>query len=521
MATSTTTIRRTQTTCVACGSDGDGPGGLFSFEEIYRSYLECRKNKRNTVNALAFEAALFDNLHRLREELAAGTYRPSRSICFVARQPKLREIFAADFRDRVVHHLLVRRLEPRFDVRFVHDSFACRRGKGTHAAVDRLQRFARRVTRNGTLHGRYLQLDIKGFFIAIDKEILCRILLRRVPEETLRRLSRAVISHDPTENYLFKGDRRLLERIPSHKSLFCTGNRTGLAIGNLTSQFFANVYLDRLDQFVKHELKVRYYVRYVDDLVLLDETGRSFPEWEERIGRFLGENLRLSLNHRRTRTGRVAGGIDFLGYIVRPHYRLARRRTVNNFKARLRAFEKELVEDGPAGTVYLFPEERLEALLAVLNAYFAHFAHASSHRLKGRVLERFSFLGVYFAYEGGKVTRRYPRGAGFRDYPSQVSAIRRCFRHAVCFVRIGRYYELYDEDAVFGAERLGLKLQKPRRGFRLRCGFHRSMLGRYTARALGTGRPVVIVEEERESIGGVRIRRPARMIRPAACDSLV
>lgn len=182
----------------------------------------------------------------------------------------------------------------------------------------------------------------------------------------------------------------------------------------------------------------------------------------------------------------------------------------------MRVFEKELVAPGPLGTVYRYPEERLEALLAVVNAYFAHFAHACSHRLQMGLRGRFDFLNVYFAHVGGKVVRRYPFSGKFRDYPSQVCAIRRCFRGEVCFVRIGRYYELYDEDARFGAERLGLKPQRPRRGFRARCGFHRSMLDRFTARAVSTGRAVVIVEEERESIGGVRIRRPVRMIRPEA-----
>jgi hypothetical protein len=504
-----------------CGSDGDGPGGLFSFEEIYRSYLECRKNKRNTINALAFEAALFDNLHRLREELLAGTYRPSRSICFVARQPKVREIFAADFRDRVVHHLLVRRLEGLFEPRFIQDSYACRRGKGTHAAVSRLRRFTAGVTRNNTRPARYLQLDIKGFFIAIEKATLLSILARRIREGRLLWLARILVLHDPTRDYVFKGDPRLLEGIPPHKTLFSTKNLTGLAIGNLTSQFFANVYLDRLDQFVKHELKVRYYVRYVDDLVILDETGQRFGEWEERVAGFLAQNLRLELNPKRARSGRVADGIDFLGYIVRPHYCLVRRRTVNNLKARLRAFEQELVERLPGRTVYLYPEERLEALLATVNAYFAHFAHAASHRLRKSLLERFPFLAVFFAYQGGKVTRRYPLGARFTDYPSQVCGIRRFFRQEACFVRVGRYYELYDGDAAFGAERLGLRPQPPRRGFQRRCGFHRSMLARYTEKALEARRAVVIVEEGQEWYGSLRMRRPARMMRPAACDSSV
>jgi RNA-directed DNA polymerase len=498
-----------------CASDGEGPGGLFSFEEIYKSYLECRKNKRNTINALAFEAALFDNLHSLTEALKQRTYVPSRSMCFVVKQPKLREIFAADFRDRVVHHLLVRNLEQVFEPKFIGDSFACRCGKGTLAGVKRLRQFMRKITCNGTREAWYLQLDVKGFFIAINKQILYRILSEKVKDERVLWLARVIIFHDPTKDYLFKGRRGLLDEIPPHKTLFSTANLTGLPIGNLTSQFFANVYLDRLDQFVKHVLKVRYYVRYVDDLVMLDSTDAHFGEWQDGVNRFLGENLSLDLNDKRTRSGRVSGGVDFLGYIVRPGYMLVRRRSVNNLKARLLEYERRLVERREGVTVYLYPLEILEDLLATLNSYLAHFKHADTFRLAGALFKKHSFLGVYFAPEGVKAIRRYPGRRHCANYPSQVAAIRRCFKGAVCFIRIGKYYELYDEDAAFGVERLGLRLQKPRPGFGKRCGFHRSMLSRYVARAVGAGVCAVLVEEGREYIGGCKVRHVDRMVRPA------
>jgi retron-type reverse transcriptase len=149
---------------------------LFSFKNLYRQYLRCRRQKRITHNALRFEANLEEHLVRLREELDGRTYHPSRSVCFVVKHPKFREIFAADFRDRVVHHILVEALERVWEPLFLHDSYACRKGKGTHRAVKRLQQCMRRVTYNETKPGFALQLDIRGFFFHIDKELLFQII---------------------------------------------------------------------------------------------------------------------------------------------------------------------------------------------------------------------------------------------------------------------------------------------------------------------------------------------------------
>lgn len=138
---------------------------LFSLENIYRAYRRCRRRKRGTVNAMKFEQNLEENIVALHEELTSGTYRPGRSVAFLLQKPKRREIFAADFKDRVVHHLLVGYLEPGWERRFIYDSYACRQGKGTHKGVERLQAFTRKVTANGTRRAWYLQLDIRGFFI--------------------------------------------------------------------------------------------------------------------------------------------------------------------------------------------------------------------------------------------------------------------------------------------------------------------------------------------------------------------
>lgn len=250
---------------------------LLSFASVYRAYFDCRKRKRGTVNAIRFEYDLLENLTQLALDLQQGAYRPSRSVCFVTTSPKLREIFAADFRDRIVHHLVVRELEGIWEPKFIHDSFASRKGKGTHAAVKRLQGFLWRATCSMKKPAWYLQLDIRSFFMCIDKDILFAMLekaLANMEEQKrcgLLYLLCRIIYHDCTADYRFKGSPAMLDKVPAHKSLFTCETGKGLPIGNLTSQFFANVYLNELDQFVKHTLKCRCYVRYVDDFVLVSE----------------------------------------------------------------------------------------------------------------------------------------------------------------------------------------------------------------------------------------------------------
>ncbi len=302
-----------------------GKYSLLSFASIYKAYLDCRRRKRGTVNALRFEFNLLDGLTDLALKLQRGTYAPSRSVCFVVRSPKLREIFAADFRDRIVHHLVVRELEKTWEPRFIFDSYACRREKGIHEAVKRLQGFMMKATASCKKPAYFLQLDIRSFFMSIDKSILFSIFADNGASEVVLDLLERIIFHDCTQNYYFRGDKKMLQMIPPHKSLFKADANKGLPIGNLTSQFFANVYLNELDQFVKHVLKCRYYIRYVDDFILISSSPAELANWRERIAAFLKDRLSLELKPG-DRIRRVSEGADFLGYIVRPNYMLVRRR---------------------------------------------------------------------------------------------------------------------------------------------------------------------------------------------------
>ena len=345
---------------------------IFSFRNIYRCYLDCRKNKRNTINALKFEINAEENISRLERELKNKSYHPSRSILFATRKPKLREIFAADFRDRVIHHILVDCLERTWEKIFIYDSYACRKDKGTHKAVMRMQSFLRKVSQNGKRRAYYLQLDIKDFFVSIDKKVLFKLIKKKITNEDVLWLVGKNIFWDCTKSFILRDERALMQKIPHNKSLFGKNNIRGLPVGNLTSQFFANVYLNELDQFVKHTLKAKFYIRYVDDFILLSRDRRELIKWREIIKAFLKTELNLKLHPTRIRLQPISNGIDFLGYVTRRNYILVRRRVINNMKIRLRHFERT-------------KHKTKEALRDFLQSYLGHFKWANSYNLVKRL----------------------------------------------------------------------------------------------------------------------------------------
>lgn len=358
--------------CVRSAPASDS--SLFSYRNIYQSYLDCRRNKRNSVNALKFEINADKHILDLEAKLKDHSYHPSRSILFAVRKPKMREIFAADFKDRVVHHLLVRHLEKIWEPVFIHDSYACRVCKGTHEAVKRLRSFQRQITCNGNIRSYYLQLDIKDFFTSIDKEILFGILQKRMADPQVEWLTKTILFWDCTRLYVARGDKGLLRHVPENKSLFGKDNKRGLPIGNLTSQFFANVYLNALDQFVKHTLKAKYYLRYVDDFVILSRDKQELLGFRKKISDFVESTLNIKLHPKRHKLLPISSGIDFLGYIVRPQYVLVRRRVLNNLKQKICEYQASPIKD----------EAKLQATLA---SYGGHFKWANTYRLRKRLNE--------------------------------------------------------------------------------------------------------------------------------------
>jgi hypothetical protein len=339
MATRTTTTSLTPAGRVLSADQCGAEHAEFSFEELVVAYFDCRRNKRNTHNALAFEQDLERNLVRLYDDLIDRSYQPGRSICFIVTRPKAREVWAADFRDRVVHHLLYNRIAPRFYASFIADTCACIPGRGTLYAANRLEAKIRSATENWSKPIWYLKCDLANFFVSIDKRILWEQLAARITVAWWRWLTGVILFHDPRKNFQLRGDPALIERVPPHKRLCNQSEHLGLPIGNLSSQFFANVYMDALDQHAKHSIGVRHYIRYVDDFILLHES----PQWLNAaladIEAFLPRVLNARLNPTKTILQPVDRGVDFVGHMIKPWCSRTRRRTFRQAVSRIETLD--------------------------------------------------------------------------------------------------------------------------------------------------------------------------------------
>jgi retron-type reverse transcriptase len=328
--------------------------------------------------AMEFSENLEENLLTLEKQLQNRTYKPGRSIAFIVEKPKIREIFAADFRDRVVHHLLYNYLSPIFEKVFIYDSWACRKDKGTHKAMLRLREFEHKLERERerereresmTRHNFYLKMDIKSFFTSIDQRILYGLVTKRVKNKEILWLTEVIIFHDCVRDVAPKiqSQPSLFAKLPVDKSLFTAKRGKGLPIGNLTSQFFANVYMNELDQFIKHSLKAKYYVRYVDDFLILDKDFENLERCRDKITEFTREMLNLTVHPGKQFIRRVSSGIDFVGYIIRSDYVLIRKRVAGEWRRKMEAAED------------------LERKKEVFDSYMAHGIWANTFGLKQKM----------------------------------------------------------------------------------------------------------------------------------------
>jgi RNA-directed DNA polymerase len=337
---------------------------ITSFENLHWAFLQARRGKRARNDVAAFEYDLEENLLALQDELDGETYRPGPYFNFRIFDPKPRLISAAPFRDRVVHHALCQVIEPIWERRFIHDTYACRVGKGTHAAIHRAQDFSRRFP-------YVLKCDIEHFFPRMDHEILYSRFARLIADPQTLRLCKLILDsgagiHTEISPAIFPGD-----------DLFSAARLHGLPIGNLTSQFWANVYLDPLDQFVKRELKCPAYCRYVDDVLLFSEDKVDLHRWRAAIIEFLA-SLRLTLHEAEAQVFPVSTGIPFLGWRIYPdHLRLKRQNGVA-FQRRFSLLLREYAE----GKI---PLQRVDASV---QGWIAHVQHGQTWGLRRSLLGR-------------------------------------------------------------------------------------------------------------------------------------
>jgi len=339
---------------------------ICTFENLYLAWRKAKRGKTRKEQVIAFERELEENLLGLLAELKEGTYEPGEYTSFYVYETKRRKISAAPFRDRVVHHALCNVLESIFERRFIHDSYACRLGKGAHRALDRCTYFARRFP-------YVLQCDVAKFFPSVDHEILLNMLARYVGDDRTLGLCRQIVAtgvgilDEEIGPVWFPGD-----------DLFAPLRPKGLPIGNLTSQFWANVYLNDLDQYVKREMKVRAYLRYADDFLLFAESKRQLWAWRERVVDHLA-TLRLRPNARSFRVFPVRCGIDFLGFrVYRTHRRLLPA-NVRQARRRLRGLARAFSRG----------RTRIKRVSDSIQGWLAHAAHGNTWGLRRSVLREF------------------------------------------------------------------------------------------------------------------------------------
>jgi retron-type reverse transcriptase len=311
---------------------------VCDFENIYLAYRKARKGKRYRMQTAQFERIQDDELLALQEELQEKSYKPGAYHSFFIHDPKKRLISAAPFRDRVVHHALCRVIEPIWEARFIHDSYANRVGKGTHCALDRAQKFSRK-------YKYVLQCDVRQFFPSIDHEILLNEFSRLIKDKDVLWLC---------ESILKSGDGVLADEYDmkyfEDDTLFAVNRPRGLPIGNLTSQFWANVYMNGFDHFVKRELKCPAYIRYVDDFLLFSNDKKQLAVWRAGIIEETAK-LRLTLHEDCAQIFPVSTGIPFLGFRVYPDHRLLKTRKAIHFRRKL----KRLLSDY-SNSLLLFPQ---------------------------------------------------------------------------------------------------------------------------------------------------------------------
>lgn len=383
---------RNNNACVRAVRAGEYHGdGAVPLKALYNAWKTARNGKKPSKNQLAFDTYWIDGLLALQRSINTLTWQPGPSACFVATRPKAREIHAPDFSDRVVHHWLVPQLEALWEPAFIFDSYANRQGKGSHAAVERLKRYVRQI-HSGEGGGWYLQLDIHNFFNSIHRPTLWKMLKRKLHKagatDQLTRATYALLRRHPLQAGVVQhGTPAEHAMVPPHKRLENSRPGCGLPIGNLSSQFFANVYMDRLDQYIKHTLKARRYLRYVDDFVLVHQDRAQLRAWQTQIEQFIATELQLKLKPD-IRLRPISEGIDFLGYIIYPSHTLVRRRVVAHAKATFEKWEKAHVRND---RIRATPAQ-IKAIQASAASFAGHLKHANSNRLQQALAKRYPWL---------------------------------------------------------------------------------------------------------------------------------
>lgn len=381
---------------------------MFTFQELYTAYKQCRLKKRPSSDQIRFDQKIVENLSKLLQELNEGIYKVSPYRCFVVLHPKPREIFAASFRDRIVHHLIVSRLTPEWERRFYHGSFACRKTRGTHGAMKYLMKKHQEISRGGKEEVFFLQMDLAAFFVTIDREILFNLIAKEIKDEIFLNVLKVNILNDPTENVILKSGKEYLDLILPHKTLFKRSNGEGIPIGNLTSQFGANVYLNGLDHFISRRLRPKAYLCYMDDLLLLDTDKDKLVEMIGKISLWIKNERKQEINPDKTILGSFRKDkMDYLGHLFKEksgqlycYPQSAKRyKVVSSAKAVYGSFG---LSTNYAGTSLERKKESYNKFLASFRAHLGNLKHSRSYLFRKKTIDKLNddlltkahFLGI-------------------------------------------------------------------------------------------------------------------------------
>lgn len=381
---------------------------------LLEAYYDCRRNKRKTASALVYEMDYESKLIALRDRINTRTYAPGKSICFVVTRPRYREVFAASFEDRIVHHYIALRLEPLFEQAFCPYTYNCRKGKGQLYGTNMLRQQIIECSDNYTTDCYIMKLDLRGFFMSIDKCILADLIDRFVEEkytgedkDDLRYLCRIVILHEPEKNCERHSPASYWNYLPANKSLFTNGEGKGVAIGNLFAQLFANFLLNSLDWMIE-DLGIKYHGRYVDDFYMIHQDKTVLLNAVPRIREKLSE-LGLELNERKFYFQHYTKGVEFTGSIVIPNRVYTCNRTITNFIAAVRRLNK--AKD----------LRQAEHAVNSINSYLGLLRHNNEYNTRKRVLKMIESQAYEYVY----IKKNYSILALKNKYKKRVQTYKR------------------------------------------------------------------------------------------------
>ncbi len=392
------------------------------YHDLFVAYLDTRKTKKKSDAHIEFYVDLEFSLHQICAAIMAREYDPGRSKRFLCADPVKREVFCSSFSHRVVCRLLYNYLRPLLEPTFIYDSYSCQVDKGTHLGRERFVRHIRSCSENYTRTAYVLKGDLSGYFMSINREILLRVVLTRVYKRLHCRdvqgrrfkdildmdlvdyLIKLIILRDPLKNCIIIGSEADFAGIPPQKLLQNAPPGVGLAIGDITSQLFSNVYLNEFDQYVKRGLHCKHYGRYVDDFYIVSCDKLFLQRMNLLMEAYLRQKLHLKMNMQKTRIVKADYGVEFLGAVVLPFRVYASERTIKRFYNKLKELEDACMVEG-------FPRRGdLSHVLSVLNSYLGHLQHFNTYNVVSRRLAN-SILNRYFSF-----TYNYTKASILSDF---------------------------------------------------------------------------------------------------------